>query len=105
MPSLKSLKNRVASVKSTKKITTAKQMVAAAKLRCAEKAAKAAHPYTERIKTMFANLFASSEGNLNAPMLLSGTGVEKTELMKRAPPGANEKKLVGILDAFVKKFA
>ncbi len=50
MPSLKALKNRIASVKSTKKITKAKQMVAAAKLRRAEEAAKAARPYTERME-------------------------------------------------------
>ncbi|MFN0023592.1 MAG: F0F1 ATP synthase subunit gamma, partial [Parvularculaceae bacterium] len=56
MPSLKALKNRIASVKSTKKITKAKQMVAAAKLRRAEEAARAARPYTERMEGVLANL-------------------------------------------------
>ncbi|MEQ1930029.1 MAG: F0F1 ATP synthase subunit gamma [Parvularculaceae bacterium] len=81
MPSLKALKNRIASVKSTKKITKAKQMVAAAKLRRAEEVAKAARPYTERMEAVLANLSASSKGNPNAPKLLSGTGAEKTELL------------------------
>jgi F-type H+-transporting ATPase subunit gamma len=81
MPSLKALKNRIASVKSTKKITKAKQMVAAAKLRRAEDAAKAARPYTERMEAVLANLSASAKGNPNAPKLLSGTGAEKTELL------------------------
>lgn len=81
MPSLKALKNRIASVKSTKKITKAKQMVAAAKLRRAEEAAKAARPYTERMEAVLANLAAASKGNPNAPKLLAGTGKEKTELL------------------------
>ncbi|NWG91965.1 MAG: F0F1 ATP synthase subunit gamma [Parvularculaceae bacterium] len=81
MPSLKALKNRIASVKSTKKITKAKQMVAAAKLRRAEEAAKAARPYTERMEAVLANLSASAKDNPNAPKLLRGTGQEKTHLM------------------------
>jgi F-type H+-transporting ATPase subunit gamma len=81
MPSLKALKNRIASVKSTKKITKAMQMVASAKLRRAEEAAKAARPYTERMEAVLANLSASAHGDPNAPKLLSGTGSEKTHLL------------------------
>ncbi len=81
MPSLKALKNRIASVKSTKKITKAKQMVAAAKLRRAEEAAKAARPYTERMEGVLANLAASAKDNPNAPKLLAGTGGDKVHLL------------------------
>lgn len=81
MPSLKALKNRIASVKSTKKITKAKQMVAAAKLRRAEEAAAAARPYTDRMEGVLANLAASSKNNPNAPKLLGGTGADKTHLL------------------------
>jgi F-type H+-transporting ATPase subunit gamma len=81
MPSLKALKNRIASVKSTKKITKAMQMVASAKLRRAEEAAKAARPYAERIEAVLANLAASAAGDPNAPKLLAGTGSDKTHLL------------------------
>ncbi|MGB2893613.1 MAG: F0F1 ATP synthase subunit gamma, partial [Albidovulum sp.] len=54
MPSLKDLKNRIASVKSTRKITKAMQMVAAAKLRRAQEAAEAARPYAERMNAVMA---------------------------------------------------
>ncbi len=81
MANLKDLKNRIASVKSTQKITKAKQMVAAAKLRRAEETAKAARPYTERMEAVLANLTAGVEGNPNAPKLLSGTGKDETHLL------------------------
>ncbi len=81
MPSLKALKNRIASVKATKKITKAKQMVAAAKLRRAEEAAKAARPYTERMEAVLANLAAAAQGNPGAPKLMAGTGADKTHLL------------------------
>ncbi len=81
MPSLKALKNRIASVKSTKKITKAKQLVAAAKLRRAEEAAKAARPYTERMERVLANLAAGAKDNPNAPKLLAGTGKDDTHLL------------------------
>ncbi|MEM6414348.1 MAG: F0F1 ATP synthase subunit gamma [Pseudomonadota bacterium] len=76
MPSLKELKNRIGSVKSTKKITKAKQMVAAAKLRRAEEAATAARPYAERMEAVLANLTAAARDNPNAPKLLAGTGAD-----------------------------
>ena len=81
MPSLKDLKNRISSVKSTQKITKAMQMVAAAKLRRAEEAAVAARPYAERMEGVVANLTASVAGNPSAPKLLSGTGEDKTHLL------------------------
>ena len=81
MPSLKDLKNRISSVKSTKKITQAMQMVAAAKLRRAEEAAAAARPYAERFNDVMAGLAASVEGRDNAPTLLRGTGKDNSHLL------------------------
>jgi len=81
MASLKDLKTRIASVKSTQKITKAKQMVAAAKLRRAEERAKEARPYTERMDAVLSNLAASSKDNPNAPKLLRGTGKADTHLL------------------------
>jgi F-type H+-transporting ATPase subunit gamma len=81
MPSLKDLKNRIASVKSTRKITKAMQMVAAAKLRRAQEAAVAARPYAERMNAVMAGLAASVGGSDSAPRLLSGTGSDQTHLL------------------------
>ncbi|MBE0413657.1 F0F1 ATP synthase subunit gamma [Yoonia sp.] len=81
MPSLKDLKNRIASVKSTRKITKAMQMVAAAKLRRAQDAAEASRPYTERFNAVMAGLAASVGGSESAPKLLSGTGRDKVHLL------------------------
>ncbi|MEM9170787.1 MAG: F0F1 ATP synthase subunit gamma [Pseudomonadota bacterium] len=81
MPSLKDLKNRIASVKSTQKITKAMQMVASAKLRKAEQAARAARPYTEEMESVLANLTASAKDNPNAPKLLAGTGSDQKHLL------------------------
>ncbi len=81
MASLKDLKTRITSVKSTQKITKAKQMVAAAKLRRAEERATEARPYTERMEAVLANLTASAKGNANAPKLLAGTGKDETHLL------------------------
>jgi F-type H+-transporting ATPase subunit gamma len=81
MPSLKDLKNRIASVKSTRKITKAMQMVAAAKLRRAQDAAEAARPYTERFNAVMAGLASGASGSPAAPRLLSGTGREDTHLL------------------------
>jgi F-type H+-transporting ATPase subunit gamma len=80
MPSLKSLRTRIASVKATQKITKAMQMVAAAKLRRAQSAAEAARPYAVRMEKMLANLGASV-ANSSAPRLLAGTGSTKTYLL------------------------
>ena len=81
MPNLKDLKNRIASVKSTRKITKAMQMVAAAKLRRAQEAAEQARPYAERFNSVMAGLAASVSGSESAPKLLSGTGSDKVHLL------------------------
>lgn len=81
MPSLKDLKTRIGSVKSTQKITKAMQMVAAAKLRRAEEAAKAGRPYAERIETVLANLAAGMTPGAPGPQLLTGTGADQVHLL------------------------
>ena len=81
MPSLKDLKNRIESVKSTRKITKAMQMVAAAKLRRAQEAAEEARPYAERFNSVLAGLAASVGGSDSAPRLLSGTGKDDVHLL------------------------
>ena len=81
MPSLKDLKNRIASVKSTRKITKAMQMVAAAKLRRAQDAAEAARPYTERFNAVMAGLAAGAASSPSAPRLLSGTGRDEVHML------------------------
>jgi F-type H+-transporting ATPase subunit gamma len=81
MPSLKDLKNRIGSVKSTRKITKAMQMVAAAKLRRAQEAAEAARPYAERFNAVMAGLASSVKGSDSAPRLLAGTGSDRTHLL------------------------
>ena len=81
MPNLKDLKNRIESVKSTRKITKAMQMVAAAKLRRAQEAAEASRPYTQRFNAVMAGLAASVGGSDSAPKLLSGTGSDQTHLL------------------------
>lgn len=80
MPSLKDLRNRIASVKATQKITKAMQMVAAAKLRRAQTAAEAARPYAERMETVLANLASGVSGS-SAPRLIAGTGSDKVHLL------------------------
>jgi F-type H+-transporting ATPase subunit gamma len=81
MPSLKDLKNRIASVKATQKITKAMKMVAAAKLRRAQEAAEAARPYAERMTKVLAGLTAANANNPEAPLLLSGTGRDQVHLL------------------------
>ncbi|HXW21140.1 MAG TPA: F0F1 ATP synthase subunit gamma [Roseiarcus sp.] len=79
MPSLKDLRIRIASVKSTQKITKAMQMVAAAKLRRAQAAAEAARPYADRVETVLADLAGGANGQ--GPRLLSGSGLEQVHLL------------------------
>jgi F-type H+-transporting ATPase subunit gamma len=81
MPSLKDLKNRIESVKSTRKITKAMQMVAAAKLRRAQESAEASRPYTERFNAVLGGLAASVGGSDSAPRLLAGTGEDNVHLL------------------------
>jgi F-type H+-transporting ATPase subunit gamma len=80
MASLKELKGRIGSVKSTQKITKAKQMVAAAKLRKAQAAAEAARPYAERLGAVMASLASKVSGD-GAPKLLAGTGSDQRNLI------------------------
>ena len=81
MPSLKDLKNRIASVKNTRKITKAMQMVAAAKLRRAQEAAVAARPYAERMNAVMGGLATSVGKSASAPRLLAGTGSDRVQLL------------------------
>lgn len=81
MPSLKDLKTRISSVKSTRKITKAMQMVAAAKLRRAQESAEMARPYAERLSAVMGKLAASVGDNELAPKLLRGTGSDKVQLL------------------------
>ena len=81
MPNLKDLKNRIESVKNTRKITKAMQMVAAAKLRRAQDAAEASRPYSERFNTVLASLAASVGSSEGAPILLKGTGKQDVHLL------------------------
>ena len=81
MPNLSDLKNRIASVKSTRKITKAMQMVASAKLRRAQDAAQAGRPYAERFNAVMAGLAASVGASEGGPKLLTGTGADQTQLL------------------------
>jgi F-type H+-transporting ATPase subunit gamma len=81
MASLKDLRNRIASVKATQKITKAMQMVAAAKLRRAQEAAEAARPYSQRMGAVLANIAEAVGGGGDAPALMTGTGKDDTHLL------------------------
>ncbi len=81
MPSLKALRIRINSVRSTQKITSAMKMVAASKLRRAQAQAEAARPYAERMERMLTELALSVAGSTAAPRLLIGTGSEATHLI------------------------
>jgi len=81
MPSLKDLKNRIVSVKSTRKITSAMKMVAGSKLRRAQDNAEAARPYAERMARMLASLAGNLVITDATPRLLAGTGQDKTVLL------------------------
>jgi len=81
MPSLKSLRARITSVKSTRKITQAMKMVAAAKLRRAQAQAESARPYAERMERMLASLGAAVAGNPDVPKMLVGSGRDQVHLL------------------------
>jgi len=81
MPNLKDLKNRIGSVTSTRKITKAMQMVAAAKLRRAQDAAEAARPYAGRMNAVMGGLASGLAGSDSAPRLLAGTGSDQVHLL------------------------
>jgi F-type H+-transporting ATPase subunit gamma len=102
MASLKDLRNRIASVKATRKITKAMQMVAAAKLRRAQEAAVAARPYSERMAVVLANLASAMEGRAGAPKLLAGTGSDQVHLLVVATA---ERGLCGGFNSSITKLA
>jgi len=102
MPSLKDLKSRIGSVKSTQKITKAMQMVAAAKLRRAQDAAQAARPYAERMNRVLSGLGAIYEGREGAPALLAGTGQDQTHLLVVA---TGERGLAGGFNSSIARLA
>jgi len=81
MANLKDLRNRIRSVRSTQKITSAMKMVAASRLRRAQEQALAARPYAERMERMLGSLAANLRNQPNAPKLLAGTGSEQTHLL------------------------
>jgi F-type H+-transporting ATPase subunit gamma len=81
MPSLKEFRVRIASVQSTKKITSAMKMVAASKLRRAQEGAEAARPYAERMERMLGNLAGAAAGRQGAPPMLAGTGKDDVHLV------------------------
>ena len=87
MASLKDMRNRIASVKATRKITKAMQMVAAAKLRRAQEAATAARPFAERMDRVLANLNKRVTNKEGATPLVVGTGDGALEIMELQPAG------------------
>jgi F-type H+-transporting ATPase subunit gamma len=102
MPSLKAFRNRIASVKATRKITKAMQMVAAAKLRRAQERALAARPYSDRMAAVLGNLASGMEGRPDAPALLAGRGSEQTHLLVVATA---ERGLCGNFNSSIVKLA
>ena len=96
MPSLKPLRVRINTVRSTQKITSAMKMVAASKLRRAQSQAEAARPYAERMERMLASLAASIAGTPNAPRLLVGTGKDQVHLLI---PVTGERGLAGAFNS------
>ncbi len=102
MASLKELKGRINSVKSTQKITKAKQMVAAAKLRKAQAAAEAARPYASRLAEVMASLASKITVSANSPKLLAGTGSDQVHLLVVAN---SDKGLAGAFNSNIVKAA
>ena len=102
MPNLKDLKTRIDSVKSTRQITKAMQMVAAAKLRRAQEAAEAGRPYADRMNAVMANLAGASASADNAPKLLAGSGDDQVHLLVVA---TSERGLCGGFNSSIAKLA
>ncbi len=98
MPSLKALRGRIASVKSTQKITSAMKMVAASKLRRAQTQVEAARPYAQRMERMLASLAVNIAGQPNAPKLLAGTGRDQVHLLV---PVTGDRGLAGAFNSAV----
>jgi F-type H+-transporting ATPase subunit gamma len=102
MPSLKDLRNRIASTKATQKITKAMQMVAASKLRRAQVAAEAARPFAERVEKVLGNIAAAVVGTDAAPKLLAGTGRDQVHLLIVA---TGERGLAGAFNSAIVRLA
>ncbi len=102
MPSLKSLRMRIASVKSTQKITSAMKMVAASKLRRAQTQVEAARPYAQRMERMLGALAANVAGSPTAPRLLVGNGKDKVHLLV---PVTGDRGLAGAFNSSVGRMA
>ncbi len=102
MPSLKALKVRIGSVKSTQKITKAMKMVAAAKLRRAQEAAEAGRPYAEKLAEVMASLAGKVVIGPQSPRLLAGTGKEDTHLLVVA---TSERGLAGAFNSNIVRAA
>lgn len=102
MANLKDLKTRIETVKSTRKITKAMQMVAAAKLRRAQESAEDARPYAEQMNAVLANLAQGASESENAPLLLSGTGKDDVHLLVVA---TSERGLCGGFNSSIAKMA
>jgi F-type H+-transporting ATPase subunit gamma len=102
MPSLKEFRNRIASVKSTRKITSAMKMVAASKLRRAQTQAEASQPYAARMAAMLQRLVAKMDGGAAAPLLMAGTGRDDTHLLVVI---TSDRGLAGGFNAFVARTA
>ncbi len=98
MPSLKALRGRIASVKSTQKITSAMKMVAASKLRRAQAQAEAARPYAQRMERMLASLAAGVTVHPTSPKLLAGTGRSQIHLLI---PVTGDRGLAGAFNASI----
>jgi F-type H+-transporting ATPase subunit gamma len=102
MPSLKDLRNRIASTKATQKITKAMQMVAASKLRRAQVAAEAARPFAERMDKVLGNIASAVAGLDSAPKLLAGTGRDQVHLLIVA---TGERGLAGAFNSAIVRLA
>ena len=98
MPSLKSFKLRINSVKSTRKITSAMKMVAAARLRRAQQSAETSRAYAERMGRMVAGMAAGQAGMPGAPKLLAGTGQDQVHLLI---PCTSDRGLCGVLNSAI----
>jgi len=102
MPSLKEYRNRIASVKSTRKITSAMKMVAASKLRRAQMQAEASQPYAQRMAAMLSRLISNIDINDTSPVLLGGTGKDDVHLLVVM---TSDRGLCGGFNAFVTRLA
>ncbi|MEP9365814.1 F0F1 ATP synthase subunit gamma [Xanthobacter sp. VNH20] len=102
MASLKELRNRIASVKATQKITKAMQMVAAAKLRRAQTMAEAARPFAERMDAVLGNLASGVTVSADTPLLLAGTGKDEKHLLLVC---TSERGLCGAFNTQIVRFA